>query len=62
MNPEQKDEIEHLREQMSRMNRRILSIEEDAAERKERERYLLVASIFYFAYRAMNWIFRGNQH
>jgi len=59
---DENDEIEHLREQMSRMNRRLLAVEEDTSERKERERYMVLAGLFYVAYKTVTWLFRSSQH
>lgn len=56
------EEIVHLREQLSRMNRRVLALEEDATDRKERERYVVMVSLLYVAFKAVSWLFRGNQN
>jgi len=57
---DENDEIEHLREQLSRMNRRLLAVEEDGVERKERERYLVLAGLLYVAYKTCVWLFKTN--
>ncbi|OXA59244.1 transport and Golgi organization protein 11 isoform X1 [Folsomia candida] len=60
---DENDEIDHLREQLSRMNRRLLAVEEDSVERKERERYLVMAGILYVAYKTCAWLFKtGSPH
>lgn len=57
------EEVVHLREQLSRMNRRVLALEEDTADRKERERYMVMASLVYVAFKTVSWLFRsGNQN
>jgi hypothetical protein len=56
------EEIEHLRDQLSRMNRRVMTLEEEMVDRKEKERYFVIAGILYAAVHAVTWLFRsGNQ-
>jgi len=54
------EELEHLREQFARMNRRLLALEEEAAERKEKERYLVMAGLLYVAYKTVSWLFKSG--
>lgn len=57
------EELAHLMEQFSRMNRRVLALEEDTIDRKERERYLVMAGLLYVAFKAITWLFRsGNRN
>ncbi len=60
---DENDEIDHLREQLSRMNRRLLAVEEDGVERKERERYIVLAGLLYVAYKTCAWLLKtGSSH
>jgi len=50
----------HLLEQLGRINRRLLALEEEFAERKEKERYLLIAGLLYVAYRTVSSLFKSG--
>ncbi|CAG7720530.1 unnamed protein product [Allacma fusca] len=54
------EEIEHLRDQLSRMNRRVMTLEEEMVDRKEKERYFVIAGILYAAVHAVTWLFRSG--
>jgi len=62
MNGDMKEEVVHLRDQLSRMNRRMLALEEDATDRKERERYMVMVGLLYVAFKAVTWLFRSGNH
>ena len=55
------EEIEHLRDQLSRVNRRVMILEEEMTDRKDKERYLVIAGILYAAVKAVNWLFRTRR-
>jgi len=57
-----KEEVVHLREQLSRMNRRVLALEEDTTDRKERERYMVMVGLLYVAFKTVSWLFRSGNH
>jgi len=61
-NGDSSEEVVHLREQLSRMNRRVLALEEDSTDRKERERYMVMVSLLYVAFKAVSWLFRSGNH
>ena len=54
------DEVQHLREQLCRINRRVLCLEEEVADRKDKERYFVAAGILYAAVQAVAWLFRSG--
>jgi len=59
---ELQNEVEHLRDQLGRVNRRIMSVENEMADRKDRETYIIAAGILYIAIQAFSWIFRSQRH
>jgi len=54
------EEVEHLRDQLGRLNRRVLTLEDEMNDRKEKERYIVIAGILYAAVHAVTWLFRSG--
>jgi len=62
MNGDVNEEIMHLREQLSRMNRRMLALEGDSGDRKEREKYVAMVGVLYLTFKVVSWLFRSGNH
>jgi len=53
-------EMEHMREQLSRLTSRLLAVEDEVNSSKERETYLLIGALAYVTIHAFTWLFRSN--
>ncbi|XP_020297517.1 transport and Golgi organization protein 11 isoform X1 [Pseudomyrmex gracilis] len=50
------EEIQHLRRQVGKLNRRVMALELDSMHRQQRDKILYVATIAYFLLKAFSWI------
>ncbi|CAD7088178.1 unnamed protein product [Hermetia illucens] len=57
MNPS--EEILHLRRQLAKLNRRVLSVEIENVQRQQREKIVCVLGIAYFLLKAIFWLNRN---
>lgn len=53
------EELQHLRRQMSKINRRLLSVELDNVQRQQREKIVYCVGLAYFFMKALLWMNRN---
>ncbi|XP_031625877.1 transport and Golgi organization protein 11 [Contarinia nasturtii] len=53
------EEVTHLRRQVSRLNRRVLSIEIENLQRQQREKVVYLLGLAYFCFKAIMWLNRN---
>lgn len=53
------DEVVHLRRQVAKMNRRVLTIEFDNLQRQQREKVVYCLGLAYFLFKAIMWLNRN---
>ncbi|XP_063979863.1 transport and Golgi organization protein 11 isoform X2 [Diachasmimorpha longicaudata] len=53
------EEIQHLRRQVGKLNRRVMAVELEMAQRQQREKILYAITIAYLFLKAFNWISRN---
>jgi len=54
-------ELEHLRDQLTRLSVRLLAVEDEVNASKERENYILIGALVYITLHACHWLFRSNR-
>ncbi|XP_014297152.1 transport and Golgi organization protein 11 isoform X1 [Microplitis demolitor] len=55
----QSDEIQHLRRQLGKLNRRVMAVESVMYQRQQRDKYIYAITVAYFIFKAFNWITRN---
>lgn len=50
------EEINHLRRQMAKLNRRLMAIELESIQRAQREKYLLAIGLGYYLMKFLFWL------
>lgn len=50
------EELSHLRSQMAKLNRRLMTLEMDNLQRQQREKYLLALGLGYFLVKFVIWL------
>ncbi|CAD6229457.1 GSCOCG00006603001-RA-CDS [Cotesia congregata] len=55
----QSDEIQHLRRQLGKLNRRVMAVESVLYQRQQRDKYIYAITVAYFIFKAFNWITRN---
>ncbi|XP_071630427.1 transport and Golgi organization protein 11 [Temnothorax longispinosus] len=53
------EEVQHLRRQVGKLNRRVMALELDMLHRQQRDKLLYIATIAYFILKAFSWITRN---
>lgn len=53
------EEVTHLRRQVARLNRRVLTIEIDNLQRQQREKVVYCLGLAYFLMKAIMWLNRN---
>lgn len=53
------EEVTHLRRQVARLNRRVLSIEIENLQRQQREKVVYLLGLAYFCFKAIMWLNRN---
>lgn len=53
------EEIQHLRRQVGKLNRRVMALELDMLHRQQRDRILYIATIAYFILKTFSWLTRN---
>lgn len=53
------EEIQHLRRQVGKLNRRVMALELDMLQRQQRDRILYIATIAYFILKTFSWLTRN---
>ncbi|XP_011311348.1 transport and Golgi organization protein 11 isoform X2 [Fopius arisanus] len=53
------EEIQHLRRQVGKLNRRVMAVELEIVHRQQRDKILYAITIAYFFLKAFNWISRN---
>ncbi|XP_011634779.1 transport and Golgi organization protein 11 isoform X2 [Pogonomyrmex barbatus] len=53
------EEVQHLRRQVGKLNRRVMALELDMLHRQQRDKFLYIATIAYFILKAFSWITRN---
>lgn len=53
------EEVLHLRRQVSKLNRRVLTIEIDNLQRQQREKVVYCIGLAYFLFKAIMWLNRN---
>lgn len=53
------EEIQHLRRQVGKLNRRVMTLELDMLQRQQRDRFLYIATIAYFILKTFSWLTRN---
>ncbi|XP_011864576.1 PREDICTED: transport and Golgi organization protein 11 isoform X2 [Vollenhovia emeryi] len=53
------EEVQHLRRQVGKLNRRVMALELDMLHRQQRDKLLYMATIAYFILKAFSWITRN---
>ncbi|KAK0180311.1 hypothetical protein PV327_005970 [Microctonus hyperodae] len=53
------EEIQHLRRQVGKLNRRVMSVELEMVQRQQRDKIFYAITIAYFFFKAFNWLTRN---
>jgi len=53
------EEVQHLRRQVGKLNRRVMALELDMLHRQQRDKFLYIATIAYFILKAFSWLTRN---
>ncbi|XP_072742902.1 transport and Golgi organization protein 11 isoform X1 [Anoplolepis gracilipes] len=53
------EEVQHLRRQVGKLNRRVMALELDMLHRQQRDRILYIATIAYFILKTFSWLTRN---
>ncbi|XP_012284835.1 transport and Golgi organization protein 11 [Orussus abietinus] len=53
------EEIQHLRRQVGKLNRRVMAVELEMLQRQQREKILFALSLTYFLLKAFSWLTRN---
>lgn len=53
------EEVQHLRRQVAKLNRRVMALELDTLHRQQRDKLVYIATIAYFILKAFSWITRN---
>ncbi|XP_070158956.1 transport and Golgi organization protein 11 isoform X1 [Polyergus mexicanus] len=53
------EEVQHLRRQVGKLNRRVMALELDTLHRQQRDRILYIATIAYFILKTFSWLTRN---
>ncbi|KAL0103391.1 hypothetical protein PUN28_017570 [Cardiocondyla obscurior] len=53
------EEIQHLRRQVGKLNRRVMALESDMRHRHQRDKILYIATIAYLFLKAFSWVTRN---
>lgn len=53
------EEIQHLRRQVGKLNRRVMALELDMLHRQQRDKIVYFATIAYFLLKAFSWLSRN---
>lgn len=54
------EEVVHLRRQLAKLNRRVMSIELENLQRQQREKMLYAIGIAYFFFKMLFWLNRSS--
>ncbi|KAH0955721.1 hypothetical protein HN011_002641 [Eciton burchellii] len=53
------EEVQHLRRQVGKLNRRVMALELDTLHRQQRDKILYIATVAYFILKAFSWLTRN---
>lgn len=53
------EEVQHLRRQVGKLNRRVMALELDMLHRQQRDKILYIATIAYFILKTFSWLTRN---
>ncbi|KYM99288.1 PREDICTED: transport and Golgi organization protein 11 [Cyphomyrmex costatus] len=53
------EEVQHLRRQVGKLNRRVMALELDMLHRQQRDKLLYIATVAYFILKAFSWLTRN---
>ncbi|EFN85394.1 transport and Golgi organization protein 11 [Harpegnathos saltator] len=53
------EEVQHLRRQVGKLNRRVMALELELMHRQQKEKILYIATIAYFLLKAFSWLSRN---
>ncbi|XP_012231476.2 transport and Golgi organization protein 11 isoform X1 [Linepithema humile] len=53
------EEVQHLRRQVGKLNRRVMALELDMLHRQQRDKFLYFATVAYFILKAFSWLTRN---
>lgn len=54
------EEVVHLRRQLAKLNRRIMSIELENMQRQTRDKVVFAVGLAYFFFKTVLWLSRSN--
>lgn len=54
------EEVVHLRRQLAKLNRRVMSIEVENLQRQQREKMMYAVGLAYFLFKALIWLNRSS--
>ncbi|XP_014473283.1 PREDICTED: transport and Golgi organization protein 11 isoform X2 [Dinoponera quadriceps] len=53
------EEVQHLRRQVGKLNRRVMALEQDLISRQQKEKMMYIATIAYLILKAFSWLSRN---
>ncbi|XP_011708050.1 PREDICTED: transport and Golgi organization protein 11 [Wasmannia auropunctata] len=53
------EEVQHLRRQVGKLNRRVMALELDMLHRQQRDKFLYIATVAYFILKTFSWLTRN---